>query len=337
MNKYKDLISVIVPIYNVEQYLDRCIESILNQTYKNLEIILVDDGSTDNCPKICDRWTKKDNRIKVIHKKNGGISSTRNAGLDISTGKFIGFVDGDDSIDETMYEILYKNLIDTNSDISICSMQKIFNYDEINKLNKNNKIINNKTFVSINKFDGLFDDKIKDTIVAWNKLYKKEIFNELRYPINKQNEDTFLIIKILDKSKKIVYTNLKLYYYFQRIDSIMNSKFNIKKLDELQAFKEQMLFFKREEYINTKYYKLSLLKYADKTIIYYCKLKKFNKENNYTKKIKEIKDDYNEYYKEIINTKINTKKKIKYFIFKYMPNLIYYLKKITGSDIYENK
>ena len=115
-------ISVIVPVYKVEKYLDRCVESIVNQTYKNLEIILVDDGSPDDCPAICDAWANKDERIKVMHKENGGASSARNAGLDASSGDYVGFIDGDDIIDNDMYEMLLNNLVFTGADISRCGM-----------------------------------------------------------------------------------------------------------------------------------------------------------------------------------------------------------------------
>lgn len=120
----EELISVIVPVYNVEKYVEKCVESIINQTYKNIEIILVDDGSTDNSGKIIDNISLKDNRIKVIHKENGGLSDARNAGLDICNGKYIGFVDSDDSIHKKMYEILYKNIKEYSANISICRIEK---------------------------------------------------------------------------------------------------------------------------------------------------------------------------------------------------------------------
>ena len=118
-------ISIIVPVYKTEQYLDRCVESIVNQTYNNLEIILVDDGSADNCPAMCDKWAEKDNRIKVIHKENGGVSSARNAGIDAASGEYIGFVDGDDWIDTDMYDFLMSHF-DDDTDIVRCSYRKVY-------------------------------------------------------------------------------------------------------------------------------------------------------------------------------------------------------------------
>ena len=128
-----DLISVIIPIYRVELYLKECIDSVLNQTYKNMEIILVDDGSDDNCPNICDAYKKKDSRIQVIHKKNGGLSDARNAGIEIAKGEYICFIDSDDVIHPSFLQILYEDLIETGSDMSICHYEKVDKIPEIYK------------------------------------------------------------------------------------------------------------------------------------------------------------------------------------------------------------
>ena len=217
--KEHDLISIIVPIYNVEQYLEKCINSILNQTYTNLEIILVDDGSPDNSGKICDEYAKKDNRIKVIHKENGGISSARNTGLKVARGAYVGFIDSDDYIEKDMYEILYKNVKKENADISICS-----NYD-IYK----NKIIGTKkqgiytvmtpeeTIIKMNSF-GYFGFPV------WNKLYKKELFYDLRFLTDKKTcEDWYFLYEVICKCKKIVYQSVPKYYYCLRENSLSQS------------------------------------------------------------------------------------------------------------------
>ena len=166
-----DLISVIVPVYNVEKYLDKCIQSIVDQTYTNLEIILVDDGSPDNSGAICDEWAEKDNRIKVIHKANGGLSDARNAGLDIATGEYIAFVDSDDYIELDFYDKLYNVIKATNCDISICNLRKVYE--------NNNVSVNNCDTFEITEYStteamsALIDDKIRQ--VVWNKLYKADI------------------------------------------------------------------------------------------------------------------------------------------------------------------
>ena len=155
----EDLISIIIPVYKVEKYIYKCIDSVLNQTYKNLEIILVDDGSPDKCPEICEEYAKKDNRIKIIHKKNGGLSDARNAGLKVATGKYIGFVDSDDYIEKDMYQVLYNNIIKTNSDISIVNLKEV----------KENEIIENnvkdeQNTIEYTKLEGLkklIENKIK--------------------------------------------------------------------------------------------------------------------------------------------------------------------------------
>ena len=180
------LISIIVPIYNIDNYVSKCIESILSQTHSNIEVILIDDGSTDKSSNICDYYSKKDARIVAIHKKNGGLSSARNTGLDIAKGKYIGFVDGDDYIEPNMYEELLNNIHEHQSDIAIC------NYNDI----KNNKKYTNyfdneleKTPIEgKNKFDILYKN-YNFVICSWNKLYKKEIFNNLRFPENKIFEE----------------------------------------------------------------------------------------------------------------------------------------------------
>ena len=212
----KSLVSIIVPIYNVEQYLKKCIESIINQTLTNIEIILVNDGSTDNCGKIIDEYAKKDNRIIALHKENGGQASARNMGLDIARGKYIGFVDSDDWIESDMYESLYNKINKTNSDICICGRRaynedgKLSNainlQDEIIDFNKNNdkKHILDKFFYSY-------------TVVLWNQLYKKEIINDKNIRFEDVNyvgsEDALFNYCVLSDAKRI--TSMEHIYYNQ--------------------------------------------------------------------------------------------------------------------------
>ena len=180
--KESDLISIVVPIYKVEKYINKCIESILNQTYKNLEIILVDDGSPDNCGKIADEYAKKDNRIKVIHKKNGGLSDARNAGIDIVKGKYIAFVDSDDYIEKEYIEIMY-NAIRTNKvKIVQCG---------INKVNDDGKVLDSYGYLDNELINSkrIIEEKYTkypiSNVVAWNKLYSTDLFKDIRYPVRK--------------------------------------------------------------------------------------------------------------------------------------------------------
>lgn len=234
-------ISIVVPIYNVESYVEKCIESILNQSFNDFDLILVDDGSTDRCGEICDTYAIKDIRVKVVHKKNGGLSSARNAGIEIAQGKYIAFVDGDDFIHKDMYKILYNEIIQNDSDIVICDFKKVYNENDIIDTMENGKSINLNNIDALNM---LYSDKGAEFTVAWNKLYKKELFNDIKYEEGKIHEDEFIAHKLLYKAQKITYVSKQLYNYIQRENSIVNSMFNVKKLDAVYAFSERKLFFK---------------------------------------------------------------------------------------------
>lgn len=218
-----DLISIIVPVYNVENYLERCINSLLNQTYKNLEIILIDDGSTDNSGCICDKYASKFENIIVYHKKNGGLSSARNYGLDRigNNIKYIAFVDSDDFLHPRMYEILYNDLIKYECDIAVCNIYKTYT-------TKNNEYISEKvTILNSNEYlNNYFDDFYRSNVV-WNKLYKKECIQNLRFKEEKIYEDIFYSPQVVCNTNKIVINESKLYYYYQRRGSILNGSSNI--------------------------------------------------------------------------------------------------------------
>lgn len=224
MKKQEELISIIVPIYNVENYLSKCIESILNQTYKNLEIILVDDGSKDNSGKICDNFAQKDERIKVIHQKNSGVAQARNTGVKNCTGNYIGFVDPDDYISEYMYEYLYNNIIKYDADISMCQYTTC-NESHI-KFKNCNKTCCYKSEQAIKYL--LMDRKIQNFL--WNKLYKKSLFNNIVFPGGMVYEDIAVMYKLFEKSN-VIANNMSIhYYYFQRTNSICNGKISKKKI-----------------------------------------------------------------------------------------------------------
>lgn len=236
LKQCKDLISIVVAVYNVEAYIEKCINSLLAQTYTKLEIILVDDGSTDNSGEICDIYSKKSKMIKVIHKKNGGLSSARNAGIRIAKGTLIGFVDGDDTLNNMMYEKLYQNLISTNSDISICGRYYVFNDSKkyIRYKKRFNLCVMNseEAIKEMNNFSS-FD------MAAWDKLYKTSLFDSIRFPEGKLSEDYFIMYKLFLEANKICYTPEPLYNYMQRKNSISHStKINF---DFIEASKQQML------------------------------------------------------------------------------------------------
>lgn len=238
------MISVIVPIYNVEKYLVRCIESLLSQTYKDLELILVDDASPDQCGKICEEYAKKDPRIRVIHKKNGGLSDARNAGLDCATGDYIAFVDGDDYVYPNYLEELYNTIQKDNSDLVIGGFDVVDEAENI--LNTKVPDKNGKQVWTQDDFWNIYYEDIQNscTMVAWNKLYTKKIFEKERYFVGALHEDEYICHKIISQCNKISIVNKPLYYYVQRGDSI-TSKLTIKNhVHLLKAYYSRMSYFK---------------------------------------------------------------------------------------------
>jgi len=233
MNK---LVSVIIPIYKVEPYLIRCLDSILNQTYKNIEIILVDDGSPDNCPQICDEYAAKDNRIIVIHQENGGLSAARNTGLDIAKGEYISFVDSDDWVHLQYIEVLLTSALKENADIIIGNHIRVNN----SLIQHEDKYLNIKSYRSLDALNILIYKAPDSFVVSWSKLYKKELFNNVRFPLKQIHEDEFTTYQLFFYSKKISYTSKTLYYYFQRPDSIMGQKVSF---DNTLYQEQQALFF----------------------------------------------------------------------------------------------
>ena len=230
------LVSIIIPIYKVEPYLRRCLDSIVNQSYTNLEIILVDDGSPDNCPQICNEYAAKDNRIAVIHKENGGLSDARNVGLDICKGEYISFVDSDDWVDEKYIEILLNLAIKENADIIIGEHART--NGEIPQKEEN---VCTKTYSSKEALIRLFSKNNITFTISCGKLYKKELFNSIRFPIGKFHEDEFTTYILFYNSKKILYTCQILYYYYQRAGSIVSTRHP---WDVLEVFEQRYLFFK---------------------------------------------------------------------------------------------
>lgn len=226
----KDLISIIVPVYNVEEYLNRCIDSILLQTYNNIEILLIDDGSLDKSSQICDEYMKKDKRIKVIHKKNGGLSDARNVGIDIARGKYITFIDSDDSVEKDLVEYLYKLVINFNTKMSICSHRVIFDEGKRIKVLGNGK---EEKLTSKECIKKMLYHKQVDTS-AWAKLYNRNLFNDIRYPKGMLFEDIGTTYKFFLKSRFIACGYLAKYNYYVRKNSIVTGKFSKRKLDLLK-------------------------------------------------------------------------------------------------------
>lgn len=317
----KDLISIVIPVYNVERYLKKCINSIVNQSYKNIEIILVDDGSTDNSSEICDEYIKKDDRIKVIHKENGGLSDARNKGIDMAKGKYITFVDSDDYVENLYIEKLYEAICKQNAVVAICAIYKI---------NENEQIISKigyqENLVKSGKetLKDLYQGHSLENIVAWNKMYDITLFGELRYPFGKLHEDEFTTYKILYTADKVAIIADPLYYYRQSESSIMGRKFNIKRLDVLDAFEERSEFFKERNEIEL--YDLSLKTMSYSICKNYVKVK-LNVEDNEVI-LKSLIKRYRNNYKKIWKAEnIDIKTKIKMLLFYLFPNLYFTMKK----------
>lgn len=231
----QSLISVIVPVYNVERSLDRCVRSITEQTYRHLEIILVDDGSPDECPRMCDEWAGQDNRIRVVHKPNGGLSDARNAGLNVMHGDFVAFVDSDDYVDPDYVDSLYVGIAD--ADMSVCS---IICEDSAGKLRKGSEPITEKrSAVSSEEYlrHALLDWRL---VVAWNKLYAASIWNQLRFPVGRVHEDEYVLHQVVGRCKNINVLPDRLYHYVSTDNSITHSGFSIRNLDRLEALVQRL-------------------------------------------------------------------------------------------------
>lgn len=326
-----DLISVIVPVYNVEKYLNRCVDSIINQTYSNLEIILINDGSTDTSGKICDEYKKRDNRIHVIHQKNGGLSAARNAGIVIANGNYFIFVDSDDLIHPQCIEILYKVIKNDCSDIVIGNYEK---FDDFNKIDlKVNDDIKYKS-------DLLSDTEVLDNFIqlknnsrfvssCW-KLFKKEVIGNIRFPKGRLFEDEFTVYKFIYNANKISIIDKIIYFYYVNPKSITNNLNYNKMFDHFDAMFEQICFFEKNKLNDL--YKKSILNFLNsnswqvveyrknKNLVNSHKLEKLN--NDYfilfkkAKKLKIIsfKDNYDFYV--VANTKYILFYRIKRMIYK---------------------
>lgn len=233
------LISVIIPVYNTAKYLHKCVDSVLSQTYTNLEIILVNDGSTDNSGKICDEYAQKDKRIKVIHKRNGGLSSARNAGIKMATGQFLSFIDSDDWVDKKFIEILYNLICKYKTEISCVGYYEVDNKGEhIKQILSGNE--DETVVINIKALEMGFSSLC---FFACNKLFDKRLFRQINFPEGQLYEDITAISSIFLKTKDIAITNVPLYYYNKmNTASITKAKFSIKKLDYFKATDKILMY-----------------------------------------------------------------------------------------------
>ena len=234
-------ISVIVPVYKVEAYLNKCVDSILSQTYEDFELILVDDGSPDGCGRICDEYAARDSRVHVIHQPNGGLSAARNAGLDWAEGhsqsNFVSFVDSDDWVERTYLATLMEGIVSQGVDVACvgyASVQQDYRYVRTK----------GGEWQSLSPEDYWSSGSFSSPVSAWAKLYRRHLFSDVRYPAGKINEDAFTTHKVLFKIKKVAIRDVPEYNYVERVGSIMQTKWNDRRLDGVAALEEELIYFR---------------------------------------------------------------------------------------------
>lgn len=225
------MISVIVPVYKVEAYLDKCVQSIVDQTYRDLEIILVDDGSPDRCGQMCDAWAEKDCRIQVVHKENGGLSDARNAGMAVATGEYIGFIDSDDYISPDMYRLLLEHMTADGSDIAACGVEMVYEDGTPSR-------ILTPEGTHILESHQAMEAIVRETLLlqpVWYKLYKTDLIRDIPFAVGKCHEDVFWSWQVIARANRVSVFDAPCYCYLQRGGSIMNEKFSEKRLDAIEA------------------------------------------------------------------------------------------------------
>lgn len=291
----KPLISVIIPVYAVEKYLSRAVDSVLAQTYTNLEIILVDDGSPDNCPAICDAYAAKEARVRVVHKENGGLSDARNAGIKIAGGDYIAFLDSDDYYAPCFIEILYKELIKADAQVALCRYEVTEemevkdgpDFATVRRAYMDGEtecMVYDREQMLLNQYDAICQDATY-FIVAWNKLYKASLFKKVRYPEGKIHEDEATTYRIFDQITRGVYVKAPLYAYYSMPDSITRAKFHVKRLQWFDALNDRLSFF--EEKGEEAAWRAAMRARADGAIRYYYPLVKYcKKERREAKRLK---------------------------------------------------
>lgn len=297
------LISIIVPIYNVEAYIKKCVDSLIAQTYDNIEIILVDDGSPDNCPHICDEYSKKFSQIKVIHKANGGLSDARNAGIDIARGEYLIFVDSDDLILPNTVNMLYDLCVKNDAELASCEHMRCNEGDDLDQLTV--PPISKETDVFENEKMEMFLSSSKISTVAWGKIYHRRLFENVRYPFGKYHEDVFTTYKLIHLANRVALTNEIGYVYRYNASSIMNESFSLKRLHSIEGKMEQAGFI-ADNYPE-------LISAANADIIYSCNvcLQQMGRCSFKDKKIdSEIKSLYKRYWRDYLKANVSVRGKL---------------------------
>lgn len=322
-----NLISVIVPAYNIAEYLPRCLDSILNQTYSNLEVIVISDGSTDGTNEIIKKYADNDSRIVPIYKENSGVSDTRNRGLDIAKGDYIGFVDGDDYIEPEMYEVLLKNALDNDADISHCGYQMVFPSRVDYYYNTGKKVIqDNKKGIR----DLLVGDYVEPGL--WNKLYKKSCIDNLKMDSKiKINEDVLFNFYAFCNSRKSIYEDLPLYHYILRKNSAATSKINDNKLFDPIIVRKEIFDYCCKN-LDLEKQSLSYSKYLGSVIGLYRTLKC----NQITDKNESAKRYKDEIRKIKVKYPLSSRTKIERFLFLHFTSIHMFIYSFYNKHISKN-
>ena len=297
-----ELVSIVIPIYNVEKYIEKCLDSVIKQTYKNIEIILVDDGSPDNCGKICDSYANNDKRIQVIHKENGGLSDARNVGIERANGKYITFVDSDDYIELDYIEYLYTLIKKYNTKISLCKVNVVYNEKDTNlQRDKNNEI--DYKWTKVQTLEDILYAKNFD-VSAYAKMYLTEDFKNIRYPKGKLFEDNDTTYKLIDKNDYVAVGFEKKYNYIIRNNSITRANFKKEQLYLIEASDNMCSYL-------SKYEQLKKATYRKK---FWARISTFNRminsnERNYAAE-KKLRKEILKYKKVLLDSKSSFRDKI---------------------------
>ena len=313
------LISIIIPIYNVSDYLERCVKSVQKQSYTNLEIILVDDGSTDNSGAICDDLGKDDDRIKTIHQNNMGLAGARNTGIDACSGDYICFVDSDDYVHPDYVRYLLKICVDNNCEIGICGHFPTDKMESFHEVNWDEKAI---VYDKKQIFDSFYSDMHVPIVIAWNKIYSRQCIGNIRYDAGYIHEDEGTTFKFMYNASKIAYGKERLYYYFDRADSITGQSYSKKRLDILKAYENRIEFY--HDHNEHEYFDRECQFYLSEILSHYYKV------YHYLQKDKELLDllklKYMEVYSRADKSHWPFGRKTLYFISRFYPLFYGWLK-----------
>lgn len=313
----KPCISIIIPIYNIYEYLEECLERVVNQSYTNLDILLIDDGSTDGCGNICDNYAAKDDRIRVFHVKNGGLSKARNIGLSKAIGDYIAFVDGDDYVSLKMYERLIDVALENNCDVVEC---KYYHNNQVPKDMKSVAKVEHGKEVLERQIDSRY---LFPNVAVWNKIYRAEIVKDLSFPEGKIHEDYLFQCCVLLRTQTYGFIDEELYCYRIREGSITHQKFNLREFDKLSIYKERTAYLILQGELS-----LADLAREEEFIILFSLFWKTS--INGMKEANSLKKELYERRQEFIKSNISLKRKLVYVLFYINPHLYLFVRNIIG-------